>query len=136
MNTTATFSKIQPAKTIGELITAYKAESGLSDEQIAAHLGYTKGNVIAMIRAGAMSLPWRKIEALAELMDVDPQLVLELSLRERNPDLLEFFKAMQARFQITPAERRLIDHCRTLAGGREVSPFIIDGRSVVALVVK
>ncbi|WP_137731363.1 hypothetical protein [Pseudaquabacterium pictum] len=136
MNTTPTSSNSQPAKTIGELITAFQAESGLSDDEIAAHLGYTRGNIIAMFRLGAMCVPWSKFEPLAELMDVDPQVVLELSLRDRNPDLLAFIKSVQARFQITPAERRLIDHCRTLAGGRAVSPFIIDGRSVVALVVK
>ena len=135
MNTTATFSNSSPADTVGGLITAYQAENGVTDDQLALWLQYPKGNVIAMFRAGAMRFPWSKVEALAALIEVDPDHVLELALQEGSPDLLQLIRAMKARYKSTPAEQRLLEYCRTLAGGREVSPFIIDGRSVVALVV-
>lgn len=136
MNTTATFSNSSPADTVGGLIAAYQAESGVTDDQLAIWLGYPKGNVIAMFRRGAMRFPWGKVDALAALIEVDPDRVLELALQDGDPDLLQLIRTMKARCKITPAEQRLLEHCRTLAGGRDVSPFIIDGRSVVALVVR
>lgn len=125
-----------PAGTIADLITAYQAESGATDQQLAISLGYEQGNVVALIKRGVLKLPLNKVEALAEVTTVDPGRVLELALMERDPALLELIRSIKTRSTLTPAEMRLVEHCRTLAGDRDVSPFVIDGRSVVALVVR
>lgn len=124
-----------PAATIASLINAFQAESGLSDGDIAARLGFEQANVVTCIRTGQMRLPWSKITPLAELMDIDPERIIELALQGHGDALLQHFRALQARCQISPAELRLLEHCRALSGGKVVSPVIIDGKSVVALLV-
>ena len=124
-----------PATTIATLITDFQAESGLSDADIATRLGFTQGNVVACIRTGRMRLPWSKLTAMAEMMDVDAERLVEVALQEHDHGLLPHFRALQDRCQVTPAERRLLEHCRALSGGKAMSPVIIDGRSVVAIFV-
>lgn len=101
-----------PADTIAALITAYQAESGATDEQVAIRLGYDKGNIVTLIKRDAMSLPQGKVESLAEVTGVDTGRVLELWLRERNPELLKLLQSIWASSTLTPSERRLVDHCR------------------------
>lgn len=125
-----------PASTIGELIAAMQAQEDLTDDQMAAKLGYQQGNVVGLLKRGQMTLAWNKIMLLAELTEVAPERVFEMAVQERDPALLDLVRAMRLVGAVTPAERRLIDHCRALDGGREVTPFVIDGRAVVALLVR
>jgi hypothetical protein len=136
MNTTPSFLNTSPASTIGELITAFQVQEDLTDDQIAAKLGYQQGNVVMLLKRGVMTLAWDKIMLLAEITEMAPERIFEMVAQERDPALLDLIRAMKLVGDVTPQERRLIDHCRTLDGGREVTPFVIDGRPVIALLVR
>jgi hypothetical protein len=124
-----------PANSIAELITAFQADNNLTDDDMAAQLGYAKGSVIAMIKRGAMSLPLIKVIELAAIMEIDEELVLELALGDRDPTLLMLFQRIKARPQVTPPEQRLLEHCRKLAADRKWAPVVFDGKDIIALVV-
>mgnify|MGYP001766408278 CR=1 FL=1 len=81
-------------------------------------------------------LPRYEPAPLAEAIEVDKFELLGCWLREQLPDLHALFEELRARCDVTPAEQRLLAYCRKLAGDREAAPFIIDGRSVVALLVR
>jgi len=137
MTTTTTHpaTPATPANSIGELITAFQADNNLTDDHMASRLGYDKGNVITMIKRGAMALPLNKVTELAGVMEVSEDLVLELALLDRDPTLLQLFRRMKARQQVTPAEQRLLEHCRKLSADRAWSPVVFDGKDIIALVV-
>ena len=135
--TTTTLSNTTPASTIGELITAFQAQEALTDDLMAFKLGYyQRASVVGLLKRGLMHLAWDKIMLLAEITEVAPERIFEMAAQERDPALLDLIKAMKLVGTVTPQERRLIDHCRALDGGREVTPFVIDGRAVIALLVR
>ena len=133
--TTTTTPPAAPANSIGELITAFQADNNLTDDHMASRLGYDKGNVITMIKRGEMALPLNKVTELADVMEVSEDLVFELALLDRDPTLLQLFRRMKARQQVTPPEQRLLEHCRKLSADRAWSPIVFDGKGIIALLV-
>lgn len=131
----ATFSTSTKPASISELITRVQALHGLSDEELGAQLGYPSGSVIAMLKRGAMGLPLSKVTELAEITELDLEVVLELALQDRDPVLLELFKTVKSRCTVSPGEQRLLDHCRKLANGRKFAPVVFDGKDIIALLV-
>lgn len=127
---------VEPARNIAELLALFQETSHMDDDELAKQLGLGKGNVVAMMKRGSVRLPMDKVEPLAEVTGIDFDDVLELALQEREPALLHLFQRIRARNTLSASEQRLVEYCRTLAGDREVSPFVIDGRSVVALMIR
>ena len=61
-----------PAKTVSQLITISQERLGLSDDQLAAALGYESGNVVACIKKGLMRLPAGRVPELAQALELAP----------------------------------------------------------------
>lgn len=128
-------NRVTCPRTVAELMTAYQVVHGVNDEQLAAALGFAKGNVVTLIKRGVMALPLNKLKELAELTETDLERLVEMALEDRDPHLLELFREIARKHNITPSEMRMVEHCRQLAGGKATTSLVIDGRSVVALVV-
>lgn len=127
-DTTTTF-------TIAELITRAQEGMGLDDKAFADALGYESPTVIEMIRTGRMRLPLNKAQALADLLEMEPRRVLSQLLTETSPDLLRTIEACMGPLVLTTAESRLVVKLRELGNGKPVTPLVLDGASVVAVVV-
>ena len=123
-----------PSRTlIGELITGEQTRHNLSDEDIAKALGYDKAVVVSLIRAGTVKFPLTRIRDLATLLDMNPGELLIMAMQDSSPDLLALMEDVWGPRALTPAEGRLIQHCRKLAEDRQVKPIVFSG-PVVALV--
>lgn len=62
-------------------------KSGRSQREIADEVGYTKSNVISMMKKGKMPVPLDKAPALARACGEDPTEFMRLVVREYHPEL-------------------------------------------------
>lgn len=122
-----------PSPALLELITARQAELQLTEADLASSIGYDKGVIVAMIKSGAIKLPVTKIPALAMALELEASTLLVLAIKEGSPELLKLIEQVWGPLDLTPAEARLVQTCRTLAGGRTVAPIVF-ADAVVALV--
>lgn len=128
------FYSDQPNPTFLALLGDAQAACGKSDEQIALELGFSRGNVISAIKCGLAKFPVGKIMLLARVLDVSPSQLLEAFLREISPELLDAVRKVWGPTDLSSSEQKVLDAYRTLSGGREVEPLIMDGRDVIALI--
>jgi transcriptional regulator with XRE-family HTH domain len=91
-------------------------ESGLSQREIAAALGYSRSNVVAMIKAGEMRVPIAKIPALADILAMDRVELLRAAMAEYQPEVLETINQI-IREPVPENERRLLAELRRMIGG-------------------
>ena len=125
---------ITPSSTLASLITSRQSELGFTDAELAQAVGYDDDRVICLIRQGRMRLPINKVTQLATALAVEPKLVLQFAMRDSAPGLLDVIEAVLNPLRLSGSEERLIKHCRKLAHDREVSPIVIDGKGVIALI--
>lgn len=107
---------------------------GLDDEAVARATGY-KPTVIAMIKVGSMRLPINKVPAFAQVLKVDAVTMLRAVMMEASPELWRALDPLLPLGELAPAEVNLIRHLRRLAAGRAMTPVVLEGTTVVALVV-
>jgi len=119
---------------IGKLISDEQTRQNLSDADIAKALGFEKTILVSLIRGGTIKFPLAKIRDLAALLDMNAGELLVAAMQDSSPDLLALIEDVWGPRTLTPAEGRLIQHCRKLADGREVSPVVF-ADTVIALVV-
>lgn len=80
--TAPTKSKI----TVAEYITAKIDLCGKSQMEIAREAGFSKPNIITMIKQGKTKLPMAKIGVVAKAMGVDPLFMFQLCMNEYDPE--------------------------------------------------
>lgn len=66
--------------------------SSKSQVQIAEETGFSKPNVLSMIKTGRTAVPLARIPALARAINVEPKILLAMCLREYKPSLFEVLK--------------------------------------------
>lgn len=120
--------------TVMALIAKRQEELGITDEQLADAIGYKPG-VIALLKLGSMRLPINKVAAAADCLGLDRLQALKAALVESSPSLWEVLEPFVPLGQLTPTEINLLTHIRKLGAGRQAAPMVIDGGSVIALVV-
>lgn len=120
---------------MGAFISARQGALGLTDANMAKALCYGNERVIAMIKAGTMSLPVNKVAALAKVLQMDGFELLRLVLNEMAPELWSVIADIAAPVgALHPTEINLLRHLRAVCKGREARPIVFDGKEVVALV--
>lgn len=67
-------------------------EAQLSNPDVAQRLGYSKANVISMMRHGSMKVPINKIPDLADMLKMSRMDLLMMALNEYDPAFLECLK--------------------------------------------
>jgi len=130
--TTTTTSPSAPASLV-QLITERQTALNITDAELATALGYDKGVVVTLIKAGTVKLPLTKIPALADSLELDATSLLVMALKETSPELLELIETVWGPRELTPEEGRLIQACRKITAGRKVAPVVF-ADTVVALV--
>jgi transcriptional regulator with XRE-family HTH domain len=101
-----------------------------TQRQIATEIGYPKANIITMFKQGTTKVPYEKIPALAEALDVDPVEMLRRAMREYAPETLEAIEDAIGDV-LTENERRVIRILRESCPGGVVPA--VDGRSEARL---
>lgn len=74
--------------TVAEYLDNQIAVCGVTQREIAEHLGYEKANIITMFKQGLTKLPVNKVEKMAHILGVDSKYLLRLVLTEYLPDML------------------------------------------------
>ncbi|NDP49485.1 MAG: hypothetical protein GZ085_14075 [Sulfuriferula multivorans] len=115
-------------------IEARQAELGMSDEQLGEALGYERGNVIRLIKSGAIKLPLSKVRALAAALELDRTELLRTAIQDAVPEMAAVIEDAYNPMRLTATELTLIKHLRKLSGDVPTKPIVFDGRGVIALV--
>jgi transcriptional regulator with XRE-family HTH domain len=110
------------------------AELGITDEALANQLGYSKPNVIAMMRMGRLRVSVQKTQALAAALQMPASKLFEALMHEGMPEVLETMRAVYEPMVLTPTEINLIKHLRRNAKGEAYTPVVMSGKGVIALV--
>lgn len=121
--------------TIPQLLALRQAELNLSFEDVAEALGYASGSTISMLKMGTMRLPINKVQAFANVLDLDAGLVMRALLRSIDPLMLQAVEQCLAPLSLTPGEARLITRLRSAAQGRDIAPVMFEKDAIVALVL-
>jgi transcriptional regulator with XRE-family HTH domain len=118
---------------VASLISERQLTLNISDEQLAMAIGFKRSSIIAMIKAGKLKLPANKIVAIAAALSIDPAYFLRAHLAETAPEMLAAIDALTSQKLLTVNETKLIENYRFLAKGHDVTPVIMDGTNIVAL---
>src|SRR5262245_24011879 len=94
-----------------EVIARRIDETGRSQKEIAADLGYPKSNIITMFKQGQTKIPLNQIIPLADSLGLDRVWLLRTALAEYEPKLLAGIDMMLDRVA-TPNERVLLAELR------------------------
>jgi transcriptional regulator with XRE-family HTH domain len=116
--------------TVAEFITGRIAVSRLTQKELARRLGYPKPNIITMFKQGLTKVPIEKVPKLAELLECDPLMLLQMTMNEYKP---EEFKAIMeiCGLPISKNERKIIEIIREKSGKRDRDPDYQNNRKLV-----
>jgi transcriptional regulator with XRE-family HTH domain len=81
------------SKVIGKFIKVRRSELGLSQNDLARALGYNTSQYISNIERGLASIPFAKIQEMAQLLKVEYRHLLNLKLMEEVPGFKQEFLA-------------------------------------------
>ena len=84
-------------------------------------LGYSKPNVIAMMRGGTMRLPASKVLIAAQLLKLDPVFLLNKVISENDPALSDAISSVMGEHLMTKNELALIHMVRQGLDGHDVN---------------
>lgn len=110
-------------------------QSNIQQSDIAKELGFQQANIISMFKSGKTRMPLRSIPHIAKILNVDPKLMLRMSMLEYCPDTL---KAVEQVFggTITKNEQGLLDEIRKLSQGTDPKITSIAHRQAMIELVK
>lgn len=123
------------AKTVSQLITISQERLGLSDDQLAAALGYESGNLVACIKKGLMRLPAGRVPELAQALELAPGHLMRMVLKELDPTTLAAIETCLGPLHLTPGEAQLITTLRKESKGKCITPILRKADSLVAALV-
>lgn len=126
----------QPATTVAEQITKSQAALQISDEALAERAELPDALTIKMYRSGYMRMPLSLVRQVAQAIEIEPGALMRLALNEIEPGLADEMEQCMGPLTLTPGEVRLIMKLREQANGRDFSPVMFSGDSVVALIAK
>jgi hypothetical protein len=106
---------------VREIIALHQEILGIKSADLAVKLGYDNANIVSMLKAGTMTLPNNKIEALASALGLDPLYVAQSVNEESNFQLSGMLEAISKRTPITLNEEKLILSMREVAAGRDIN---------------
>lgn len=115
--------------TVAAFLTKMIELSGKSQREVAQDVGYTKPNVVSMMKQGQTKVPLEKAPLFAKACGVDPAAFTRLVMQEYWPDA---WKALHETFgeSLTTNERRLVEAYREICEGGDRP---VDEKVVAAL---
>jgi transcriptional regulator with XRE-family HTH domain len=121
-------------KSVIAIISAQQETLGITDHQLALAIGFKSASQIAAIMTGKVMLPVSKILSISTELLIDPATLLRTYLEQTAPTMLELIDALLIPPQLSVNELKLISAYRQLSRGNDVTPVIIDGCDIVALI--
>lgn len=118
-----------------ELINEAQAALRLSDKDIAENLGCEKSVVTQILKTGKMRLPIKHVPLLAELLDLEPGVLMRKVLKEISPDVLQAIESCLGPFDLSPTETHIITVMRKSSGGRDMATVHFGKESIIAVIV-
>ena len=106
--------------TVAEYLSAQLDVSEKSQKEIAKEIGYDRPNVVSMMKCGVTKLPIAKVGPLAKALGVDPHRLLDLAMREYQPDNWEAIQEVYG-ISVTSGERKIIERLRSKTKGAEIA---------------
>ena len=97
------------------------AVSGVQQTEIAAALGYSKPNVITMIKQGKTKLPLNKVGPLAKVLEIEPVHLLRVVMEEYWPDTWRELNKIIGRWLVSDAEMTVVQLIRETCGNISVA---------------
>jgi transcriptional regulator with XRE-family HTH domain len=109
------------------VLTQLIRRSGKTQREIARELGYSKPNMISMMKTGEVNIPLQKIGPLAKALEADPAHLMRLALQEYQPENWEAIEAHLGPL-LTANEQKVVDVFREVTGGSDpdLSPATMD----------
>jgi hypothetical protein len=89
---------------------------------MAAELGYSKPNMISMIKFGQTRVPLNKIVQFAKTLGVDPVHFLRIVMMEYHPQTWEVIEEVIGGHLISENETKILDIIRSTAQGIDIAP--------------
>ena len=83
---------------VAEYISTLLERSKKTQKEIAAEVGFPKANVLTMLKQGTTRVPISRIPALARALDVEPDELMKIVLREYQPEILEAIEESLGKF--------------------------------------
>ena len=129
--------KINPTKptSISAYIAACQHAANISDRQISDALGFKNPTVFESIKQGKVKLPFALVQKLADALSIDGSDLLRKVMQEYMPEVITAVDELLQPAKLSANERKLLSTYRQLSDGQDVQPMVIDGNSVIALVV-
>jgi transcriptional regulator with XRE-family HTH domain len=116
--------------TVAEFISGRIAVSRLTQKELAKRLGYDKPNIITMFKQGLTKVPVERVPKLAELLECDPLMLLQMVMNEYKPG--EFQAIMEiCGLPISKNERETIEIIRKVSGKRDPDPNYKNNRKLI-----
>lgn len=122
-------------ESIIELIARRQVELGKTDEQLAQDLNFEGVSAFNLIKKGVVKLPILKVAPLASAFSIEASHLLRKLLTETMPDVLAAIETMLYPISLTQNEMKLIQTFRYLTKDNDVNPVVVEGNSIVALLV-
>jgi hypothetical protein len=107
-----------PAASFVEYLQFAFDRSPKTEAEIARELGYSKPEIIKLMRSGTTKVPIDRIPALARSLNVEPAHMMTLALEDYAPQML---RALEETFEFlaTPNEREIIKVVRHLSNNSD-----------------
>lgn len=119
------FADTAMVKFLAKRIDQLKPE--LTQREIARRMGYRCVNFVSMMKTGAARVPFEKLPALAEILDVDPAHLVRLGLEQYWPELEVVSRVLPA--PVTKNEMAMLQAYRRATN--HADPEITPGRQAV-----
>ena len=97
--------------TVAEYLSKAIELSGKTQREIAVAVGYTKPNIISMMRLGQTKIPIDRIPAFAAALGVDPAHFTRIAMREYMPEVWGVLTEVFGE-SVTNREKRLLEVLR------------------------
>lgn len=107
------FAETAMVKFLAKRIDELKPD--VTQREIACRLGYRCVNFVSMMKTGAARVPFEKLSALAEILDVDPAHLVRLGLEQYWPEIEVIARVLPApvtknEMAVLQAFRRATNH--------------------------
>ena len=120
-----------------ELISHSQELQNVNNQQLGLAMGIDASKAdktVQLIKTGSMKFPISKAKPVSSILKIEPAMLLRAVLREYMPDVLCAVDAFLVPPALTFNERKLLDSFRYLSKGHDVTPTVIEGTSIIALV--
>lgn len=121
--------------TVAEFVTGRIAVSRLTQKELAKRLGYDKPNIMTMFKQGLTKVPIEKVPKLAELLECDPLMLLQMVMNEYKPAEFQTIKDICG-LPISKNERAILEIIREKSSNRDPDPDYQNNRKLIESVAE